>query len=281
MRDKAVGGLAALLRREAWSQSEGAAQIAQIISDALRDPSPLVRMHAAGAVLALYPDADATHVAEIVGDLLLTEETAAVRQVLLHALRNCAAGAPAVVDGILERLLAMPGDPILGSEGGRREDASLERQIVGLLGYLAMVEQAPFSSETVERWCTNAPRTPLRSPCSPSWRVDSSPLVFAMVRMRRTDFSASLRTRPRSAVTRPRRRVQRCRTPEAQRAELRAAAGVAHEIARQLYFASGAFQERRGAEHADSGDLHASPTEPYRYWPPARRFPRRSACTRP
>ena len=59
IRDTATGGVAALLIRKSWRDSEAGPAIAALLSAAIRDANPVVRMRAAEAALAMHASIDA------------------------------------------------------------------------------------------------------------------------------------------------------------------------------------------------------------------------------
>lgn len=107
-RDTAIGGLADLLNRQEWRESDAQASIAAVVSSALRDANPVVRMQAAQAAAAVLADVGAAERAAAIGDLVLREENPHVRAVLLRQLMTgTTAAAPQRVDAVFDQLLGM------------------------------------------------------------------------------------------------------------------------------------------------------------------------------
>lgn len=251
MRDTAFRGLGALLRRDEWSRSESYSTITERIRAALSDSSAVVRMHAASAVQIIYADFNPGDRAAAIGDLLITEENAMVRTVLLRQLTVDIGGAPYVIDSVLSDLLDLHTDTLLG------ENSELDRGIMSVLGHLAMVLRTPFAAQVVQRWCEEAPRHPARvcalaqwarhamSPGSDTGRDEAYRLMCVAA-------EASLERWKRD----PREHLKNVSLSRTQLDELRGAVDVAHEIAQQLYFASGAHNEKNGqARSVGPGEL--------------------------
>lgn len=240
MRDTAVGGLVALLARQDWRSSGDAAAIAAAVTAGLQDDSPVVRMRAAEGALALHADSDAEQRASAVGDLVLAEQDDRVRRVLMGQLAATAAAAPAIVDGVLARLHE-GGEPGEGGDDVRRDVT------VDLLTYLAVVAETPFASATVERWCEQAPTRPsavrrfAQSARQYLARAEGEvqARAFALLRVA-ADASTARLARDPVELSLPASDLS-----EAQLAEIQGAVLVCHDVAQQVYFASGAFDDKR------------------------------------
>jgi hypothetical protein len=230
-RDTAISGLAALLNRPEWRDTYFGSAIAPVVSTALSDANPVVRMQAAHAARALHADADADARAVAIGELLLAEPDSHVRKVLIDQLAADIADAPATVDAILERLV----------------DHEPGRQITEILAYLALVPRTPFASRHIERWCADAPahahavevfaqsaRHYLKIPAGAGFET-----AFRLLSMA-ADAALARWTRE------PGEHLAGENLSDDQLAELRGAADIANGISEQVYFASGAFDEKRG-----------------------------------
>ncbi len=245
MRDTAVEGLVALLYRPEWRDSDAGPSIASAVSAAMRDANPVVRMEAASGMRVLHAAAEPVHRATAIGELVLHEEHPNVRAVLLRQLGSEANSSPQTVDGILERLLGE------GDGAVDEPDGELEGGVLNLVSFLALIPQTPFASRTVERWCKEAPahadvveafaqfaRDNLAPPGGPGQRTAFRLLAIAA--------DASLARWARD----PEEHMTGAELSEEQLAELRGSVEVAHGIAQQIYFASGAFDEKRGRERS-------------------------------
>jgi hypothetical protein len=245
MRDTAIGGLAALLVRADWRASKHGGAIASLVEAALRHENPVVRMRAAEGVLALHADDKADVRAAAVGELLLAEQDSAVRAMLLNALVSTAADAPATVDGVLERVLA--------DEDMDADDEDLRRDsLTDLLTFLAIVPKTPFAYATVEAWCQDASARPSAVRFAASARDYLEPPASEA---QKRAFSL-LQTAAQTAAARWSRdqseHLASAELTPSQRAELEGAVKVCHEIAQQIYFASGAYEAKSEPSAEDS-----------------------------
>lgn len=243
MRDTAIRGLVPLLYREEWRDGEAGPSITDTVSAAVHDTNPLIRMHAAEAVNAMYASRDPHQRANAIGDLLLTEQHAAVRAVLIRHMAANAASAPDAVDAVIERLLNAS-DSTMPEPGDAMWDGFTE-----LLTYLALVPHTTFSSQIAEYWCQNAPThakaTQALAQCTRRYlRRSGSTEQQTAFRLLGVAANASLTRWTQD----PHEHTAATELSDEQRAELRAAVTVTHEIAGQIYFASGAFDETQGRE---------------------------------
>lgn len=249
MRDSAIGGLATLLRRPDWRDSDARPAIAERISAGLRDQSALVRMHAATAVRALCAAADPPARAAAIGELLDAEDSPEVRAVLVRELWREAQNAVDAVDAVVDRILDATDDAVPDTG----DDAW--RGLIALLANLALVHKTPAAARRVEQWCRHAPRyasavTALIA-CSRDRLSDSTSDI-------QVDMFRLLGAAARSSLTRWTRDPTEhlvTNLPDKQLEELKGAAKVAHEITQQIYFASGAFDERQRKPRRAHGDL--------------------------
>lgn len=235
LRDRGVSGLAALLRRADWRESESRPEIARVVSDALSDASPLVRMLAADAVSALHEGDTATGRASAIADLIRDETDKRVQQTLVRHLTRGAASTTDIVDATV--------DQILRGQGNETVDpgSDLGRTLLNLLVYLALVARAPLAAHRVEAWCADAVA------CS-TWVAGFA--QYARDYLNRPDALGQatafqlLATAVEVAKTRWVRGAAESRADVAFRDlaafESQASALVAHTVAEQVYFASGA-----------------------------------------
>ncbi|OMQ28569.1 hypothetical protein BK799_29590 [Rhodococcus sp. D-1] len=253
IRDTAVGGLTSLLVRPEWRDDEAGKAISDAVSAALRDPNPLVRMIAAHAAAALHSDVSTEDAAAAVGDLILTEESPAVRTVLIHQLAQVSVGAEETVDLVLDLLLDDNSvDPTTG----------MGRAVIELLTYLAISPRTPLASRTIEHWCNDAPANAGEVHIFVQCARDYLGLNGGSGR---AEAYRLLTAAARSSHARWTRNPEEHRTAELsgqQRAELQGAVDVAEEIGQQIYFTSGgayAYQEGEGhppgPEHAAFAEL--------------------------
>lgn len=249
LRDTAIGGLATLLNREAWRGSDAGQTIEAAVSAAMRDPNPVVRMRAAEAAPAVHAGVDRDRRVAAIAELIFAEEHPAPRSVLLRQLAADTADAPVAVDAILERLLGA--DAVAYEPGGGRDDV-----VMALLTYLALVPRTSFAARTAESWCRNAPAHATaveafarcaRDHLGPS-SGDGRGMAFRLLSIA-ADAALLRWTRD------PQELTPAADLSDDKKAELTGATTVAHAIAQQIYFASGAFEEKQGHQQPHSADL--------------------------
>jgi hypothetical protein len=207
-------------------------------------------MRAARATNTLHTGLGPAGRVEKIGELALAEKNPIVRAVLIDQLTATANGAPGTVDAVLERLFEAGEDPAVKP---RRD---LERGILVLLTHLALVPQTPFASRTIENWCVNAPTNPAVVEAFAQWARSylappGGPAQQVAFGLLRTAADASL---ARSTLD-PRDNSPGTNPSEAELTEVRGALEVAHEIAQEIYFASGAYDGNQGQKCSSSGDL--------------------------
>ncbi|MFI7067079.1 hypothetical protein ACIBL3_39200 [Kribbella sp. NPDC050124] len=249
MRDAGFGGLAALVNRQVWRDSEAGPPIVERVLEGMRDPNPVVRMRAATAVLASYSRQTAGDRAAAVGELLLAEENLAVKTVLVGALIADTPGAPQTVDTVLEQLLE-------GADDLPEARSEATRGVTEMLTYLALVARTPFAVRVVERWCRDAASRSaavalFAQSCRDYLRHDSRDVQEAAFRLLGTAVEVSLSRWMRD----PSAHRAGAELSEAQLDEFKGAATVSHEIAQQIYFASGAFDQKQARQVRADSDL--------------------------
>ncbi|MEV4130327.1 hypothetical protein [Nocardia sp. NPDC049707] len=246
MRDTGIQGLAALFIRADWRESPTGAEIGSILSAALHDNSPLVRMQAAHAAKALHHNNDLAATATALGDLLVTEANSATRLILLHHFTQITYGASSETDAILRQLLEHIDFSPRTDEG---------RVIAGLLTFLALIHRTPFASKTIERWCgeamANADTVEIFAQCARDYLSPASDEgrseAFRLLTLAAQSCQDTWTRHSSAAETSP--HVQ---------TELQRAAELAHDIAQQVYFASGAYNSDQQAAGPKPGPEHAA-----------------------
>jgi hypothetical protein len=251
MRDTAIYGLAALFAQREWRDSDSGPPIAGMMTAALHDENPLVRMHAAhvAADSCAGVGTEPTKIAAAVGNLVLAEEHPTVRIALLEQLGTVTVGAETTVDSILERLFGgMVSEP----------PKKLGRSIMGLLTYLALVARTPYATRTVEQWCRDAPA---HSDQVQSFAQCARDYLGPHGGEGRTEAYRLLSIAAVSSHARWTRDPEEHRATELseqQRAELQGAIKVAREIAQQIYFTPGGAYEYRQKEGPPPGLQHTA-----------------------
>ncbi|WP_216893433.1 hypothetical protein [Nocardia alni] len=237
MRDMAVGGLIHLLNRPAWRESDHGPDIHRIVNNALHDDSEVVRMVAARAARLVLADSTPPQRVRALGGLLLAETNTTVQTVLICRLAEELGSAPTEVDAVLERFASRDDRPDATSELGRA--------YVSTLSFLAVDQQTPFATRTIETWMRTAPTF-----------ADEAQFVAQCTREYLTPGEESTQSRVFKLLTQaadsaaerwgrhPEQLLATAELSEDERSELQGAAKIADTVAQQLFFASGAFQHQ-------------------------------------
>ena len=237
MRDTAIGGLTDLLRRGDWQDSAARSAIASMVGDGLSDPDPLVRLRASEGVPSLFPDMSPMQLVGAIGDLMRGEKDEHVLLILLSQLTPLASRVPADVDAVLQDL------PLTAAS----DNQELTRYAQSLLTYLALVHEMPGAVAAVHDACRDAPKSAGLTAVFVQQSRDYLASDDREVRLRAFDVVALAADASLARWSEDPSEHVKTDLPEDQLAELRGAATVAHEVAQQLYFASGAF--RNAGEH--------------------------------
>lgn len=251
MRDAAAGGLACLLTRPAWRDSDLGSGLRDAVTRLVTDESPLVRMRAVGACRALHTEFGPAERVAALRDYVMAESDERVLAVLLSELSRDAVSAPEEVDAVLRQFSNRPAGAFLTAQTG----AVGQESLLPLLAYLAAVPQTPFAADLVAGWFRDAVvyhekvcrllhglRQFLNNPDGLGQQAAFELLKSAAATAR--DRWKDMQGEQADGTT----------APDAD--ALAAAAEVAHGIAEQVYFASGAFDDRSGGteEPASRGD---------------------------
>ena len=269
MRDRAVEGLSVLARREKWRTSNYGIRITDRVEAALADENPVVRMHAAKAFRALR--ANATSEERIAGlrDLLMGESDAMVGTVLIGLLGDEAHESPGAVDAALEALANQRADAgestdsqDLGDDADKKsgvDRAEDERTglKVDLIAFLGLVHETPYALSTLMRWASNPAKHKELSRAIPLIRDYLAP--GTEVRLQRAfEFIATAST---AALDRwAETDAAHGDAADLNPVELSEFENVLHVLdttADQIYFASGAFEDKQGNILADAAQPHA------------------------
>lgn len=264
VRDMAIQGLSTLARRGQWRASEYADRISTRVLAAQDDVSPLVRMHAAEAFGALHRDSTSIERVGMLKQLLDRETHANVQAMLLTALGSEAHASPLAVDAVLGHSMVSPEEDAeprpetVGSDGQDMagetvvpldpRDGTDSGLLVSIVALLALEHETPLASAAVDRWAANAPSSRELLQTMPMIRgylaVGSDPAP-------RTRAFDVVRTAAGSALGRwsdiQESVADGNELSDARRTEAQNALKVLASIATQLYFASGAYDEKRNA----------------------------------
>jgi hypothetical protein len=268
---EAIQALHGLLKDPGWRASQHAPRIRAGLRHQLTDPRPVNRMLAAQALQLIEPAGAAR--LTLARQRLLAEPDAHIRAVLVIQLVSLVTEHAAAVDGLLAELdssrswplastLPAQGAAAVDEQGAAEDDDTLARQelvqaMVLLVVHLAMRHGQPAATRIVHRWFTDP--------------IDNADLVHAaVVQLRnlgmlvpgREDSTAAgtpfvlLSEVPGQLAT----VIQAQRSSrERDDAVLRTALELADTVVDQLYFASGAFEERRTAASGPQERAGSSP----------------------
>ena len=127
-----------------------------------------------------------------------------------------------------------------------------------MLSYLALDAQTPFATRLVQDWCKDAPKHAAAVAGFAHFARDYLNQPNSDVQQRAFRLFSDAAAASLARWTRDPTELQAdAELSDGQRDELKGAANVAHDIAQQIYFASGAFDEKQGRERSVPGDLTA------------------------
>jgi hypothetical protein len=242
MRDKAIEGLGTLAFREDWRRSQYDDLIVGLVKDAMNDENPVVRMSAANAFPAVYNNIPAPERVRMLGELLQGESNTNVRKVYMSLLGSEAHRSPQDVDDVLRKLAD---EPEKDTETEPADDA-LDLP-VEILTFLAMRNQTPFASETVRTWAANAPHSGEALRATHFIRDYLAPESDPAVQDRAFDMVAKAADSClKHWTTKVQERASNADPSGSERDELKHTVTILDNIANQLYFASGAFDHKKG-----------------------------------
>lgn len=213
----------------------------------MADDNPVVRMSAADAFGAIYGDEPAQARISLLGDVLQSESDKNVRDVYLSQLGSEAHEFPELVDDVLRNLFdksESSGESDICGKAGRR-------LVVEILTILMIEHQTHFATETLMSWAANAPQSGeevlkathfVRDYLVPTSDPAIQERAFDMVATA-AESCTRLWNSTRQAQTADKQ------PSESELPELKHALSVLDSIANQLYFASGAFDEKKGEQH--------------------------------
>lgn len=267
MRDHAAHGLVRLLARSAWRDSDSGSALAAAVRRLVSDPNPVVRLQATPGLALLHMNEEPEQRLAAVRSRLLVETHPHILSALVGLLSNLAGDVPAQVDEVLSELSQLPTGGFLRTrtptaEPGQTVDRDTEgsawsgdsgaAETAGpLLTYLATVPRTPFATAALDDWfsdpITHQERAerllhelrPYLNTPSGEVRDEAFRLLTAAAQAARDTWLAHVP--PESTAAPP------IDAPEMTR--IRAAALLAHGIAEQLHFASGAFDDQPGIAH--------------------------------
>jgi hypothetical protein len=255
MRDRAIDGLGTLACREDWRTSQHGDLILGMVRDAMADGNPVVRMSAAHAFRGVFTDTPALERVRMLGELLKNESNTNVRNVYMSLLSSEAHKSPQDVDHVLREIAD---DPESHTENNPPDDDTPDLP-VEILTFLAICHQTPFATKTVRTWAATAPHSGealratnfVRDYLAPESEPTVQDRTFDMV-TKAADVCLQHWT------TKLEKQASNTDPSESELDELRHTLRVLESISNQVYFASGAFDHKRGDEGATTpGAGHA------------------------
>lgn len=279
MRDRAIEGLSVLARREKWRKSNHGVRIISRVQTALGDDNPVVRMHAAEAFTCLHTDATSEERVAAIRDLLLTETDVMVGTVLLNCLGREAHTSPRAVDSVLGAFaeLKAVADQFIDSqdpadESGKRSaldraDDERNNREVDITTFLALTHQTPHALSTLKSWAKAPAESKELLRAIPYIRDYLAPNADARIQQRSFEFVTTASTSALKHWSEVNAMLTGDVEPTAdQLSELKRVLRVLDTTADQIYFASGAFDRRRGnADAEDTQQRAATPEEIARF----------------
>jgi len=255
MRDKAIDGLRNLAFRKDWRTSHYGDLIVGLVRDAMKDENPVVRMSAGQAFRGVFTDTSAPDRVRILGELLNNESNKIVQTVYMSHLWSEAHKSPHEVDNVLRELASGPESP---GENDPADSDTLDLP-VRILTFLAICHRAPFATETVRTWAATAPHSGEALRATHFVRDYLAPASDSTVQDRAFDMvTKAADVCLQHWTTMQEEGASNTDLSESEVKELQHTLRVLQSIANQVYFASGAFDHKRGdADATTLGVGHA------------------------
>lgn len=153
MRDQAISGLVSLASRQDWLTSAQGPSIVAALEEAATDENAVVRMHAARALPTLWRHLEVPEQLRRLEEWLAREPEPGVVQQLLTVLNPLAATVPSEVDELLRRSAVRGTDP---GDTTDRDVKAVRDLEVGILTYLALAKQTPYATDRLDAWARKA-----------------------------------------------------------------------------------------------------------------------------
>lgn len=260
MRDRAIEGLSVLARREKWRTSDYADRITSRVQAALGDENPVVRMHAAKAFAGLHRDATSEERVAGLRNLLVTEPDVIVSTVLLNLLAGEAHASPDAVDATLEALASIRAGANQSSESQGLTDEAQEQSAVDraegerngleveVMTLLALAHKTPYALSTLNEWASEPAKHNELSHAIPFIRDYLAPGTEPRLQQRTFEFVTAASTSAVEYLTAAGgATVHTSELTPIELSELKNVLQVLEATATQIYFASGAFESKRGS----------------------------------
>ncbi len=243
----AVEGLVYLAKRDDWRQAHS--QVRSSLTPLLGSTDPVYRFLVTEALPALVTEND--DLIDKVGELLSQEADPHIAACLLVHLGNVAPSTPERVDQVLQSLepdarwTVLTNSPAGDRKLGPSEEGSVA---VNLLAHLALVHEAPYATNVLNKWAATPAEHPERVQAVICWLRDAlnPPHPVGPIQDRAYAFTSRVVEGIRSSLGEPPSNDDRLRVN---------AAAVAVSVSQNLYFASGAFDAKPGIQsNSQRGD---------------------------
>jgi hypothetical protein len=244
----AIQGIAVLAGRPDWRSSHGD-HLTALLKPYLDSPNPVYRLLAAQALSVIFPGQN-----ELLVELerrLTSESNQHVLERLTYELGTDIHVRPLEVDGILKRISSekrwavLTGDPEADSALGTNDHTNLG---LGYIAILAACHATPYASSTARAWLSQPVDHPERAARVPSWLrgyLNPSETSLQIAQERAFDLLTLSLDQARATW---RQLLTEKTISEQQGADLRNATLVAHHVIEQVYYASGAVENKTQSE---------------------------------
>jgi hypothetical protein len=216
-------------------------------------------MHAAEALAGLHADATSEERVAGLRDRLITEPDVMVSTVLLSLLGREAHASPGAVDATLEDLAGLRADAVQSSEtqelAGETEKRSADDRAedertnleVDIMTLLALKHETPYALSTLNQWASEPAKHKELSHAIPFIRDYLAPGAEPRLQQRTFEFVTTASTSALKHWTAAGgAMVDASKLTSLELSELKNALRVLDATADQIYFASGAFESKRG-----------------------------------
>jgi hypothetical protein len=218
-----------------------------MVRDAMADGNSVVRMSAAQAFYGVFADTPALERIRKLGELLRNEPSTNVRNVYMRLLGCEAVESPREVDTVLRQLAH---DPEPHTDGEPADDDNLDLP-VEILTFLAIRHRTPFATETLRTWAATAPHSREALRATDFVRDYLAPESEPTVQERAFDMvTKAADVCLQHWTTNLEKKVPNTRPSQSELDEIKHTLRVLESISNQVYFASGAFDHKKGDEHA-------------------------------
>ncbi|MEV0570314.1 hypothetical protein [Dactylosporangium sp. NPDC050588] len=244
----ALQGLTALLRQPAWRTVHGH-KLRRLVQPLLDSDSLVYRLLSLDAITAIFEEPD--DLRNQLGHRLITEtDKHILTQLIVTAANRYLRSEPAAMDQILQNMANSPQWAVL-AEDTSGDDAlggnDHTHQAVGALTILATTESTAFASRTIQTWLSSPANHPNRASRVCSWLRDYLNPADPTLDQTQEQAFALLALPLEQAHAIWQQVTQATTADERLKQAASNVAVVAHHATQQLYFASGAFDDKKPA----------------------------------